>query len=80
MAEHAFAFLGIELIEFAGQNELEDGVSEKLESLIGLSDVLVLVGERGMGDGKFEEIGRLKGMPDILLKSLQCSVHELALE
>jgi hypothetical protein len=46
--EGAFAERGEILVEFASQNELEDGVTEEFEALIGLDGNALFVGNRGV--------------------------------
>jgi hypothetical protein len=52
LGERAFAHGGEFFVELASEDELQDGVTEELEALIGLDGRALLVGDRGMGQGK----------------------------
>ena len=52
LGERAFTEAGELLVQFAREHELQDGVAQEFEALVGLGGGALLMRDRGMGQGE----------------------------
>ena len=62
--EIAFAGTGELLVEGFGEDELEDGVAEVFEALVGIGGFGVVLEVGGMGEREAEERGVVEGVQE----------------
>ena len=81
LGEFAFPLVGVTVEQVFGDDEIEDGVSEELETLVGRDALfLVCIDVRAMSQGKIEQVDVGEAVPQVVLQSDQAFRLFLAYE